>query len=65
VNSNGKLVFELDAVSESVVDIEDGDGVIALVGIAVSDPSEVDLPMLVAGGFRSSERNGGPACASR
>ena len=51
MKSDGKLVFDLDAVSESVVDIEDGDGVIALVGIAVSDPPEVDLPVLVTGGF--------------
>ena len=52
LDSNGNFIFELDAVTESVVDVEVGDLVGAGGRIAVADPPEVDLPMLIAGRLR-------------
>jgi len=50
-DGDGDFVFELDAVAEAVVDVEVGDLVGAGGGVAVADEAEVDLPVLIAGGF--------------
>ncbi len=49
---DGEFVLQLDAVAQAVVDVEVGDLVGAGAGVAVADPAEVNLPVLVAGGFR-------------
>ena len=46
-----QLVLELDAVAKAVVDVEIRHLIGALGRVAVADPAEVDLPMLVAGGL--------------
>jgi len=46
------LEFELDAVAEAVVEVEVGDLVGAGGWIAFADEAEVDLKVLIAGGFR-------------
>jgi hypothetical protein len=50
-DGDGEFVLELDAVAQAVVDVEIGHLVGAGGGVAIADPAEVDLPMLVAGGF--------------
>ena len=50
-DGDGKLVLELDAVAQTVVEVEVGHLIGAGGGIAIADPAEVNLPMLVAGSF--------------
>jgi hypothetical protein len=52
VYSDRQFIFKLDAITESIVEIEVRDGVVALVGIAVSDPAEIDLPLFIPRCFR-------------
>ena len=59
LDGDGDLVLELDAVAEAVVVVEVGDLVGTGGGIAVADPAEVDLPMLIAGGLGVVGAEGG------
>jgi len=52
VDGDRKFIFELNAIAESIVEIEVRGGVIALVGVAICDPAEIDLPLFIPWGFR-------------
>ena len=64
-DSDGDLVLELDAVAEPVIEVEVGHLVGASLGIAITDPAEVNLPMLVAGGLRIVRAKGRAALRMR
>jgi len=50
-NGDGDLVLKLDAVTESIIEVEVGNLIGTGRGIAITDPAEVDLPMFIAWSF--------------
>src|SRR5271156_4507763 len=65
LDGDRELIFQLNAITQPVVDIEVRHLVRAGCGVPIADPAKIDLPMLVPRSFRIIGPEGRPSLRHR